>query len=75
MAFDGIPIGISDGLPEGRRLCRARARISACPGLENALGEVEMSLVPGERNPISPIRSMGSLPLRLTASDSRLILG
>ena len=44
MAFDRVPIGISDGLPKNRRLCRGRARISGCPGLENALGAVEMGI-------------------------------
>ena len=49
MAFDGVPIGIGDGLPEGRRWCLDRSRVSGCPGLENALGAVEMLLVPGDR--------------------------
>ena len=50
MAFDGVPIGIGDGLPEGRRFCLGRCRVSGCPGLENALGAVEMLLVPSGRN-------------------------
>ena len=48
MAFDGVPIGISDGLPEGRRWCLDCSRVSGCPGLENALGAVEMLLVPSD---------------------------
>ena len=49
MAFDGIPTGISDGLPEPRRFCLGRCRVSGYPGLENALGAVEMLLVPSDR--------------------------
>ena len=48
MAFDGVPIGISDGLPEGRRWYLDCSRVSGCPGLENALGAVEMLLVPSD---------------------------
>ena len=40
MAFDGVQIGISDGLPERRRFCLGCCRVSGCPGLENALGAV-----------------------------------
>ena len=47
-AFDGVPIGISDGLSEGRRLWRGRARVSGYPSLENAPGAVEMLLVPSD---------------------------
>ena len=49
MAFDRVPIGISDGLPEPRRFRLGRCRVSGCPGLENALGAVEMLLVPSDR--------------------------
>ena len=45
MAFDGVPIGISDGLPKPLRFCLGRCRVSGCPGLENALRAVEMLLV------------------------------
>ena len=31
MAFDGVPIGISDGLPERRRFCLGRYRVLGCP--------------------------------------------
>ena len=48
MAFDGVPIGISDGLPKNRRFCLGRCRVSGCPDLENALGAVEMFLVPSD---------------------------
>ena len=44
MAFDRFPIGISDGLPKIRRLCRGRAGVSGCPDLRNALGAVEILL-------------------------------
>ena len=30
MAFDGVPIGFSDGLPEPRRLCLGRSRVWGC---------------------------------------------
>ena len=50
MAFDGVPIGISDGLPQPRRFCLGRCQVSGCPGLENALGAVEMVLVPSDCN-------------------------
>ena len=49
MAFDGDPIGITDGLPKNRRFRLGRCRVSGCPGLENALGAVEMLLVPSDR--------------------------
>ena len=39
MEFDGVPTGVSDGLPEPRRFCLGCCRVSGCPGLENALGE------------------------------------
>jgi len=38
MSFDGVPIGISDGLAENRRFRLARFRVSGCPDPENALG-------------------------------------
>ena len=57
MAFDGVPIGISDGLPQPRRFCLDRCRVSGCPGLENALGEVEMLLVPLARSTLSYTRA------------------
>ena len=49
MAFDGVPIGISDGFPEPRRWCLDRSRVSGCPRLENALCAVEMVLGPSDR--------------------------
>ena len=49
MAFDGVPIGISDGPPEPRCSCLDRSRVSGCPGLENALGTVKIVLVPSDR--------------------------
>ena len=48
--FDGVPIGISDGLTENRRFRLARFRVSGCPVLENPLGAVEMLLVPSDRH-------------------------
>ena len=57
MAFDGVPIGISDGLPEPRRFCLGRCRVSGSPGLENALGAVEMLLVPLTRSTLSHTRA------------------
>ena len=50
MAFDRVPIGIGDGLPEPRRFRLGRCRVSGCPGLENAPGAVEMLPVPSDRN-------------------------
>ena len=41
MAFDGVLISISEGLPQPRRFRRFRLdryRVLGCPGLENALG-------------------------------------
>ena len=43
MAFDSVPIGISDGSPESRCFCHSRSRVSGCPGLENALGAVDVA--------------------------------
>lgn len=37
MAFDGVPIGISDALPRNRRFWRGRARVSGSPVLEHWL--------------------------------------
>ncbi len=56
MAFDGVPIGISDGLPEPRRFCLGRCRVSGCPSLENALGAVEKVLVTLRRRPVRPLQ-------------------
>ena len=61
MACDGVPIGLSDGLPEGRRFCIDRCRVSGCPGLENALGAVEMLLVPLRRQPVRSTHTLGRL--------------
>ena len=41
MAFDGVPIGISDGLPQPRCFWRGRARVWGCTGLENALSAID----------------------------------
>ena len=57
MAFDGVPIGIGDGLRKNRRFCLGRYRVSGCPGLENALGAVEMLLVPLTRSTLSYTRT------------------
>ena len=38
MEFDGVPIGIGHGSPEGRRFCRSRYRATGCPGLAYSLG-------------------------------------
>ena len=46
MACEGVPIRISDSLVQPRRFCLGRCRVSDCPSLENALGAVEMLLVP-----------------------------
>ena len=48
MTFDRVPIGFSDGLANNRRFCLGRYRASGCPGPENALGTVEMVLVPSD---------------------------
>ena len=50
MAFDHCPIGIGDGLSEPRWSCLDRSLVSGCPSLENALGTVDMVLVPSDRN-------------------------
>lgn len=46
MALDGIPIGIRNGLLEPCRFCLGLCWASGCPGLESALGAVEMLLLP-----------------------------
>ena len=61
MAFDGVPIGASDGLPKNGRFCHGRARVSGCPGLENAPGAVGMLLVPLRRQPARPSHTLGRL--------------
>ena len=38
-----------DSLPKNRPFCLGRYRVSGCPGLVNALGAVEMLLVPSDR--------------------------
>ena len=50
MAFDGVPIGISDGLPKNRHFFLYACRVSGCPGLENLQGAVELVLVPLTRS-------------------------
>ena len=49
MAFDGVPISISDGLPKNRRFYLGRYGVSGCPGLENALGRGAVGRVGGDR--------------------------
>ena len=57
MACDGVPIAISDGLPQPRRFWCGRCRVSGCPGLENPLGAVEMVPVPLTRSTLSYTRT------------------
>ena len=57
MACDGVPIAISDGLPQPRRFWCGRCRVSGRPGLENALGAVEMVPVPLTRSTLSYTRT------------------
>ena len=61
MAFDGVPTGFGDGLPEGRRWCLGRCRVSGCPGLDNALGAVEMLRVSLLQRPVRPSHTLGRL--------------
>ena len=70
VAFDGIPIGISDGLPEGRRFWLARFRGWGGPGLENVLGAVENLLVPPQRRPVRPSHTLGGLRFAVDERDS-----
>ena len=49
MAFDGVPIGISDGLARNRRFWFGHSHVLRCRDLENAPGAVEMLLVPSDR--------------------------
>ena len=56
MAFEGVAI-ISDGLPEPCRFCLGRCPVSGGPGLENALGAVEMLPVPLTRSTLSHTRA------------------
>ena len=61
MAFDGVPIGIGEGLAEEGRFYLGRRRVSGWPGLENRLGAVEMVLVPLRRRPVRPSHTLGCL--------------
>ena len=61
MAFDGVAIGISDGLPDNRRFCLGRCWVSGCPGLENALGAVEMLVVPSDHKRLDSAACLGPL--------------
>ena len=54
IAFDGVPIGISDGLAELLHFYLSHSRVSDCPGLENALGAADMLLVPNRKYFDSP---------------------
>ena len=68
MAFDGVPIGIGEDLPEPRRFCLGRWRASGCPGLEKALGAVEMVLVPSDRKDFDSPASVAELGPKLPVS-------
>ncbi len=59
--IDGVPIGISDGLPKNRRFWRGRSHVSRCLDLENAPGVVEMLRVPLRRRPVRPFNALGRL--------------
>ena len=66
MAFDGVPIGISDGLPAGLHFCRSRCRVLGCPGLENALRAVGTVLVSSDRKELDSPACLPELVLKLT---------
>ena len=44
-ACDGVVIGLRYGLAKNHRFCLGHCLVLGCPGLENALDAVEMSLV------------------------------
>ena len=75
MAFDGVPIGISNGLPEPRRFCLGCCRVSGCPELESAQGWVEMLLVPSNRkyfdSPACLAELVPKLPVGLSPAMER----
>ena len=50
MAFDGMLIGISDGLQEGRHVLGGLPLGAACPKPEPPPGPVEQVLLPGDCN-------------------------
>ena len=59
--------------------CGKAVKLAKKPTAKNSRPQMALRPRPASledaRNPISPIRSTGSLPLHLTASDSGLILG
>ena len=65
MAFDGVPIGISDGLPKNRRFRLARSRVSGCPGLENALGRSRWCRSHFDDNLLNPLIHSGGSGFQL----------
>ena len=79
MAFDGVPIDISDGLPENRRICLGRCLASGCHGQENALGAVETVLVPSNPkyfdSPFCLLESVSKLPVGFPPAVERALGG
>ena len=53
MAFDGVSIGISDGLAKHEGFFFVVAHLCGCPGLEPLAGAVQALLLPGNRNQLA----------------------
>ena len=63
MAFDGVPIGLSDGLAKHEGLFFVVAQLSGYPGLEPSAGAVQELLLPGDRYHLdTPARRAELLP-------------
>ena len=50
MAFDGVKIGLSDGLAKHEGFFFVLAHLSGYPGSEPPTGAVQQGLLPGDRN-------------------------
>ena len=73
MAFDGVPIGIGDGLPQESRLPGGLPLGAGCAELEPPPGTVEMFLLPGHRDHLDAAAPLPELVPNLPVSPAPVI--
>ena len=73
MAFDRVPIGIGDGLPQESRLPEGLPLGAGCPELEPPSGAVEMFLLPGHRDHLDAAAPLPELVPNLPVSPAPVI--
>ena len=73
MAFDGVPIGTGEGLPQESRLPGSLSLGAGCPELEPPPGAVEMFPLPGHRHHLDAAAPLPELVPNLPVSPAPVI--